>query len=160
MGSSRTRAWTHVLCIGRRILNHCATREAHPILFYLPLDVSQGRAGVQMICVTVLLYFLHTFLANLTTGLLLSCTTHSFRSGVYQRSRSVHTPPIPGMLAAVPAHQNQAQSTGPAPSAPLHSLAMASALPALLILFPKLLPFISLFSPSHSLGRLLSSHGA
>ena len=28
MGSSRTRARTHVPCIGRRILNHCATREA------------------------------------------------------------------------------------------------------------------------------------
>ena len=28
MGSSRTRAWTCVPCIGRRILNHCATREA------------------------------------------------------------------------------------------------------------------------------------
>ena len=27
MGSSRTRARTHVPCIGRRILNHCATRE-------------------------------------------------------------------------------------------------------------------------------------
>ena len=27
MGSSRTRARTHVSCIGRRILNHCATRE-------------------------------------------------------------------------------------------------------------------------------------
>ena len=26
-GSSRTRAQTHVPCIGRRILNHCATRE-------------------------------------------------------------------------------------------------------------------------------------
>ena len=28
MGSSRTRARTRVPCIGRRILNHCATREA------------------------------------------------------------------------------------------------------------------------------------
>ena len=27
MGSSRTRARTHVPCIGRQILNHCATRE-------------------------------------------------------------------------------------------------------------------------------------
>ena len=31
VGSSRTRTRTHVHCIGRRILNHCATREAlHP----------------------------------------------------------------------------------------------------------------------------------
>ena len=28
VGSSRTRARTHVPCIGRRVLNHCATREA------------------------------------------------------------------------------------------------------------------------------------
>ena len=27
MGSSCTRDWTHVPCIGRRILNHCASRE-------------------------------------------------------------------------------------------------------------------------------------
>ena len=27
MGSSRTRAQTHAPCIGRQILNHCATRE-------------------------------------------------------------------------------------------------------------------------------------
>ena len=35
--SSRTRARTHVSCIGRRILNHCATREA-PKLFYIRLS--------------------------------------------------------------------------------------------------------------------------
>ena len=28
VGSSQTRAQTHVPCIGRQILNHCATREA------------------------------------------------------------------------------------------------------------------------------------
>ena len=39
MGSSQTRARTRVPCIGRQILNHCATREAqgdvlkHLILF-------------------------------------------------------------------------------------------------------------------------------
>ena len=32
VGSSRTRSPTHVPCIGRRILNHCATREVHLIL--------------------------------------------------------------------------------------------------------------------------------
>ena len=35
VGSSRTRARTHVPCIGRRILNHCATREAQQWLFHL-----------------------------------------------------------------------------------------------------------------------------
>ena len=33
VGSSRTRARTHVPCIGRQILNHCATREVPPTLF-------------------------------------------------------------------------------------------------------------------------------
>ena len=31
VGSSQTRAQTHVPCIGRQILNHCATREAPKI---------------------------------------------------------------------------------------------------------------------------------
>ena len=33
MGSSRTRARTCVPCIGRQILNHCATREVHTRTF-------------------------------------------------------------------------------------------------------------------------------
>ena len=33
VGSSRTRARTRVPCIGRRILNHCATREARKVVF-------------------------------------------------------------------------------------------------------------------------------
>ena len=33
VGSSQTRAQTRVPCIGRLILNHRATREAHPLLF-------------------------------------------------------------------------------------------------------------------------------
>ena len=36
MGSSRTRARTRVPCTGRRILNHCATREAPYIYVFLP----------------------------------------------------------------------------------------------------------------------------
>ena len=35
VGSSWTRAQTHVLCIGRRIPNHCATREAPPLFLVL-----------------------------------------------------------------------------------------------------------------------------
>ena len=34
VGSSQTRARTHVPCIGRQILNHCATREAPEALLY------------------------------------------------------------------------------------------------------------------------------
>ena len=35
VGSSRTRAWTCIPCIGRWILNHCITREALPLLYSL-----------------------------------------------------------------------------------------------------------------------------
>ena len=35
VGSSQTRAQTRVPCIGRQILNHCATREAPHSLIYL-----------------------------------------------------------------------------------------------------------------------------
>ena len=34
VGSSQTRAWTRVPCIGRQILNHCATREAQGFLSF------------------------------------------------------------------------------------------------------------------------------
>ena len=36
VGSSQTRARTHVPCIGRWILNHCATREAPERLLFYP----------------------------------------------------------------------------------------------------------------------------
>ena len=35
VGSSQTRAQTHVPCIGRQILNHCTTREALTDIYYL-----------------------------------------------------------------------------------------------------------------------------
>ena len=40
VGSSQTRAQTRVLCIGRRILNHCATKEAPPKFFFLIMENS------------------------------------------------------------------------------------------------------------------------
>ena len=40
VGSSQTRARTRVPCIGRQILNHCATREARVLLFYYFLMAS------------------------------------------------------------------------------------------------------------------------
>ena len=46
VGSSQTRARTQVPCIGRQILNHCATREARPFLS-------------QVVCLTELQSFLH-----------------------------------------------------------------------------------------------------
>ena len=39
VGSSRTRARTHVPCIDRWILNHCATREVLHKLFNLPPEL-------------------------------------------------------------------------------------------------------------------------
>ena len=53
VGSSQTRARTRVPCIGRQILNHCATREAHnPVLllagFYLL--ISTGLRDVECHC--------------------------------------------------------------------------------------------------------------
>ena len=41
VGSSRTRARTHVPCIGRRILNHCATREVPTRKFLKQLVLKQ-----------------------------------------------------------------------------------------------------------------------
>ena len=35
VGSSQTRARTRGPCIGRQTLNHCATREAQPVYFYV-----------------------------------------------------------------------------------------------------------------------------
>ena len=43
VGSSRTRAQTHVPCIGRQILNHCATREAHEYHFRFKLESRRGK---------------------------------------------------------------------------------------------------------------------
>ena len=40
VGSSRTRAQTRVPCIGRRILNHCATREAPK--YFLNMEFGLG----------------------------------------------------------------------------------------------------------------------
>ena len=42
VGSSQTRAQTRVPCIGRRILNHCATREALKFPFYRPGNRDSG----------------------------------------------------------------------------------------------------------------------
>ena len=47
MGSSRTRARTRVPCIGRRILNHCATREVLLIRF---LSNSAAHPGMVYSC--------------------------------------------------------------------------------------------------------------
>ena len=60
VGSSQTRAWTHVLCIGRQTLNHCATREA-PSLFNISC-----KAGLVVLKLAVNLLM---FPSNLNEGL-------------------------------------------------------------------------------------------
>ena len=42
VGSSQTRDRIHVPCIGRRILNHCASREVPLLLFYVLVFWPQG----------------------------------------------------------------------------------------------------------------------
>ena len=51
MGSSQIRAQTHVPCINRQILNHCATREAltHPFCLSSWLTQSFGHLGFVLI---------------------------------------------------------------------------------------------------------------
>ena len=44
-GSSQTRAQTHVPCIGRQTLNHCATREAPWVLFLYPFSKTVSLVG-------------------------------------------------------------------------------------------------------------------
>ena len=44
VGSSRTRARTHVPCIGRRVLNHCATREVPPCHLCIVCALSGSRS--------------------------------------------------------------------------------------------------------------------
>ena len=41
VGSSQTRARTRVPCIGRRILNHCATREAPSLSFFIAVSLQK-----------------------------------------------------------------------------------------------------------------------
>ena len=45
MGSSQTGAWTRVPCIGRQILNHCATREAPQFLLSYDFKCSKGNGN-------------------------------------------------------------------------------------------------------------------
>ena len=55
VGSSQTRARTHVPCIGRQILNHCATREAPEVvlicIFLMTKDNEQLFTCSLAICI-------------------------------------------------------------------------------------------------------------
>ena len=84
MGSSQTRARTRVPCIGRQILNHCATREAplQDILkcpFFKP-ESNQGASIVMSLCnldqFPNLFYFLFNGVAFFEeTRLSIKCST-------------------------------------------------------------------------------------
>ena len=51
VGSSQTRARTHVPCIGRRVPNHCAAKEAPAHLhFCSPFRKSYGSPCVRAVC--------------------------------------------------------------------------------------------------------------
>ena len=54
VGSSRTRARTRVPCVGRRILNHCATREA-PLPLFKPL-LSSSFFSCQPLSLNIFLF--------------------------------------------------------------------------------------------------------
>ena len=55
VGSSQTRARTRVPCIGRQILNHCATREAPWNIFY---KVKYLIFEVHFLCSEIMFYLL------------------------------------------------------------------------------------------------------
>ena len=57
VGSSQTRARTHVPCIGRQILNHCTTREA-PTSFFFIMEFS--ALNIAVFCyLSKILFFLN-----------------------------------------------------------------------------------------------------
>ena len=61
MGSSRSRAWTRVACTGRRILNHCATREVPRDIFWsrvrkfwdLGLELDESRTTPRFLALAI-----------------------------------------------------------------------------------------------------------
>ena len=57
VGSSRTRARTHVPCIGRQILNHCATREA-TFQSFLIVYISLPRISAFLFVSRVLIFII------------------------------------------------------------------------------------------------------
>ena len=80
VGSSRTRARTRVPCIGRRILNHCATRDALLSFFMMRTLKIYSLSSFQMyntvlLTVVSMLYVTFPGLIYLITGSLYLLTT-------------------------------------------------------------------------------------
>ena len=61
LGSSRTRAQTHVPYIGRQILNHCATREVPTIYF---------KIIFLMVTIGIIYILIHYYLLQINTNLI------------------------------------------------------------------------------------------
>ena len=81
VGSSQTRARTRVPCIGRQILNHCATREAPEKGNSYPLEsVGGGRA-----CFCFLSLILSTNMCFFLSGQILEGRNSSW-SGLREKS--------------------------------------------------------------------------
>ena len=73
VGSSQTRDWTRVCCIGRQILNHCTTREV-PIFCY----------WIQIICVLMIMKFISFLLMqSLLSPLHLLTLTLLYQNGLH-----------------------------------------------------------------------------
>ena len=52
VGSSQIRARTRVPCIGRQVLNHCATREALALTYFFPFSTSLPSGdGLFVVCI-------------------------------------------------------------------------------------------------------------
>ena len=77
VGSSRTRARTRVPCIGRQILNHCATREA-PLLHLCDTFCVPGNVLRAQVYYLIQLYKVGTIFVLLNTQ---ETTTQSFEEG-------------------------------------------------------------------------------
>ena len=61
VGSSQTRARTRVPCIGRQILNHCATREALQLPSYFSFPLQRNSLGSCLYSVSATSHALHSF---------------------------------------------------------------------------------------------------
>ena len=68
VGSSQTRARTRIPCIGRQILNHCATREAPKISFNIAYSAGLLMINFFNFCVSEKVFISTLLLKGIFTG--------------------------------------------------------------------------------------------